>query len=158
MTEGEFALLKTLHVLSATILFGTGLGTAFHMWMTHLRGDTRAIATTARNVVLADWLFTAPSGVAQPATGFALVFADGYNPMAGWLLAAYGLYILAGSCWLIVVGLQLRVARIAAQCARDAAPLPEAYHRAMRAWFWLGWPAFIALIAVFWLMVAKPDF
>jgi uncharacterized membrane protein len=157
MTEGEIALLKTLHILSATILFGTGLGTAFHMWLTHLRGDIRAIASTARNVVLADWLFTAPSGVLQPVTGIGLALTAGFDPMAPWLLAAYALYALAGGCWLVVVVLQLRIARIAAQCARDGTPLPRAYRRAMRAWFWLGWPAFIALIAVFWLMAAKPD-
>jgi len=26
----------------------------------------------------------------------------------------------------------------------------------MRWWFWLGWPAFIGVMAIFWLMVAKP--
>jgi Predicted integral membrane protein (DUF2269) len=28
-------ILKWLHILSATVLFGTGLGTAAHLWMTH---------------------------------------------------------------------------------------------------------------------------
>ena len=57
----DFLLLKTLHVLSATVLFGTGLGTAFHMWVTHRRGEVRAIAVTAANVVQADFLFTTPA-------------------------------------------------------------------------------------------------
>lgn len=152
----DFLLLKTLHVLSSTLLFGTGLGTAFHMWATHLRGDVRAIASTARNVVLADWLFTATSGVVQPVTGIAMVLQAGYDPMAPWLVMAYGLYLLAGACWLPVLFLQMRIARIAACCAVEGTPLPPEYHRAMRTWFWLGWPAFLALIAVFWLMVAKP--
>jgi uncharacterized membrane protein len=152
-----FLVLKTLHILSATLLFGTGLGTAFHMWMTHLRGDVRAIATTARNVVLADWLFTTTSGIAQPVTGVALVVMTGYDPTESWLLVTYGLYLLAGACWLHVVALQIRVARIAERCVADGTPLPPEYLRAMHIWFWLGWPAFIALVGAYWLMVAKPE-
>jgi uncharacterized membrane protein len=153
----DFLLLKTLHILSSTLLFGTGLGTAFHMWATHLRGDVRAIAATARNVVLADWLFTATSGVVQPVTGFAMAIVAGYDLTAPWLVIVYGLYIVAGACWVPVVILQMRVARIASACATSGAALPSEYDRAMRLWFLLGWPAFVALVAVFWLMVAKPD-
>jgi uncharacterized membrane protein len=42
-----FLILKTLHILSAIVLLGTGFGTAFHFWATHLRGDPRAIAAAA---------------------------------------------------------------------------------------------------------------
>jgi uncharacterized membrane protein len=153
----DYLLLKTLHVLSSTVLFGTGIGTAFHMWMTHCRGDVRAIAVTARNVVLADFLFTTPSGVLQPATGLILVQLGGIDPASHWLLVTYAIYGVAGIAWLVVVVLQLRVAAIAAACVETGAALPDAYFRLMRAWFWLGWPAFIGLVFVFWLMVAKPD-
>ncbi len=153
----DFLLLKTIHILSATILFGTGLGTAFHMWTAHVRGDARAIAIVARNVVLADWLFTTTAGVVQPVSGFMLAREAGYDMAASWLVATYACYILAGLCWIPVVGLQIKVARFAAAAADQDVPLPDAYYRAMRAWFWLGWPAFLALIVVFWLMVAKPD-
>ena len=157
MTAMIFLIVKTAHVLSATVLFGTGLGTAFHMWMTHLRGDVRAIAATARNVVLADWLFTATSGVIQPVTGVVLVVMQGYDPTTPWLVVAYGLYLIAGVCWLRVVALQIGIARITERCVADGRSLPPEYFRAMRAWFWLGWPAFIGLVGAFWLMVAKPQ-
>jgi uncharacterized membrane protein len=62
-----YLLLKTVHIVSATILFGTGLGTAFHMWMSHLSGSVQAIAVAARNTVIADFLFTTPAVVVQPA-------------------------------------------------------------------------------------------
>jgi uncharacterized membrane protein len=153
----EFLILKTVHVLSSAVLFGTGLGTAFHMWVTHRRGDVRAIAATARNVVRADWLFTATSGVVQPVTGLGLILLAGYDPAASWLVVTYALYAFAGTCWLVVVLLQIQVAAIARQCAADGAALPEAYHHAMRAWFWLGWPAFLSLIVVYWLMIAQPQ-
>lgn len=148
--------LKTLHLLSATILFGTGLGTAFHLWVTHRGGEVRAIASAARTVVLADFLFTTPAVLVQPATGWALARLDGIDLLEPWLVAAYGLYLLVGACWLPVVWLQLRIRRLAAEAAGADAPLPPAYHRAMRWWFALGWPAFLAMIAIFWLMVAKP--
>ena len=127
----DFLLLKTLHILSSTVLFGTGLGTAFHMWATHRRGDVRAIAVTSRNVVLADWLFIATSGVIQPVTGAALAIMAGHDLAASWLVVTYLLYALAGGCWLVVVALQMRVARIAGQCVRDGSSLPPEYHRAM---------------------------
>lgn len=152
-----YFLLKTLHVISATVLFGTGLGTAFHMWMTHRRGDPRAIAATARNVMLADWLFTAPAGLVQPATGLALVSLAGFDPLASWLVASYAVYALAALCWFPVVWLQIQAATLAGRAAAEGAALPARYHAIMRAWFWLGWPAFLALVVVFWLMVAKPE-
>src|SRR5690606_35796249 len=49
-----YLLVKWIHVLSSTLLFGTGLGIAFFMWMAHLRGDAAHIAATARTVVIAD--------------------------------------------------------------------------------------------------------
>ncbi len=147
---------KWLHILSATLLFGTGLGTAFHMYATHRRGDVAAIAVMTRNTVLADWLFIATSGVVQPVTGFMMVYWAGYDPLASWLVATYALYVVAAACWIKVVGLQIRMRGYAAEALSRGAPLPEAYHDAMRVWFLLGWPAFLALIAVFALMVFKP--
>jgi uncharacterized membrane protein len=148
--------LKLIHILSSTLLFGTGIGTAFHMLATHLRGNVPAIASTTRNVVLADWLFIATSGVVQPLSGLGLVYLGGWDPQAPWLLATYGLFALAGLCWLIVVRLQLQMAVLAGDAiASDT--LPSAYFHLMRLWFALGWPAFLALVAVFWLMVAKPE-
>ena len=146
-----------MHIVSSTVLFGLGAGTAFHMLATHLRGDVRAIASTARNVVLADWLFTSTSGVVQPASGVALVWLTGYPPLSSWLVVTYLLYLVAGACWIPVLVLQMRMERLALAAARSGATtLPPAYHEAFRTWFWLGWPAFLALVAVFWLMVAKP--
>ena len=148
--------IKYAHIIGATLLFGTGLGTAFHMWMTHVSGDVRAIAVVARNTVLADWLFTAPAVVLQPITGLLLVNAYGYALGDAWILASIGLYLLTGVCWLPVVGLQIRARRLAEASAARGEPLPQAYYRTMRLWFLLGWPAFIAVLAIFHLMLFRP--
>jgi uncharacterized membrane protein len=151
-----FLWIKWAHILGATLLFGTGLGTAFHMYATYRRGHVAAIAAATRNTVLADWLFIATSGVAQPVTGFLLVTLAGHDPLASWLVATYALYLVVAGCWLKVVGLQLDLRRMAADATTRSQPLSEEFHRAMRLWFILGWPAFFALIAVFALMVMKP--
>jgi len=153
-----YDLIKTLHILSATVLFGTGLGTAFQMWFAHLNGEPRTIATVARNVVRADFWFTTPAVIIQPASGIALIQLSGLDAGASWLTAAYGLYLLIGLCWLPVVWLQIRARDLAVAAAAGGTPLPPEYHRVMRLWFGLGWPAFLGTMAIFWLMVAKPDF
>lgn len=148
--------LKLVHVLSATLLFGTGLGTAFFFWMAHRRGDVRAIAVTARHVVLADTLFTAPAVIVQPLTGWWLMQRLGMDFGQSWLQATLALYLLTGACWLPVVWLQWRMRDLAEAAVASGSPLPRAYHRYARWWFALGWPAFIAVLAIFWLMIAKP--
>jgi uncharacterized membrane protein len=152
-----YDLVKTLHILSATVLFGTGLGTAFHMWFAHRSGEPRTIAAVARNTVKADFWFTTPAVVLQPATGIALIHLAGMDPGASWLVAVYGLYGLIGLCWLPVVWLQIRARNLAALAATSGRALPAEYHRAMRLWYRLGWPAFLGTMAIFWLMVAKPE-
>ncbi|GLQ98618.1 DUF2269 family protein [Dyella mobilis] len=148
--------LKTLHILSSTLLFGTGLGTAFFMWFTHRTGNVTAIATAARLTVLADFLFTTPAVIVQPVSGYLLMRLMGLDLHAGWLQAALALYILTGLCWLPVVWLQWRASQLALASLRSGMPLPPIYYRTMQVWFALGWPAFLAVLAIFWLMVAKP--
>ncbi|MBA3929377.1 MAG: DUF2269 domain-containing protein [Xanthomonas sp.] len=148
---------KWIHILASTLLFGTGLGIAFFMWLAHLRGDPRVIAATARTVVIADACFTAPAVVVQLGTGLWLTQLLGLPLDVFWVKAALVLFFVIGACWLPVLWLQVRARDLAVQAASTGAPLPPAYHRAMRWWFWLGWPAFISVIAIFWLMVMKPS-
>jgi len=152
----DYLLLKTVHILSSTLLFGTGLGTAFHGWMANRSGVLAARRVVNRNVVLADWLFTTPAVIVQPVTGVWLANLAGYPLTTPWLMAAIVLYILVGACWLPVVAIQIRMRRIA-EAIPDGADLPRHYHRLARWWFVLGWPAFIGVIIIFWLMVAKPE-
>lgn len=148
--------LKVVHVISATILFGTGIGIAFFKWIVDRSGNVSAIRVVAERVVFADWLFTTPAIVVQAASGIALAKLAGFPLLRGWLACAIALYLFAGACWLPVVRLQMRMRDIARQAEQDGTSLPAAYHRDARRWFWLGVPAFSALIFVFWLMVAKP--
>jgi uncharacterized membrane protein len=145
-----------MHILSATVLFGTGIGIAFFKWMTDRSGDVRAIRIVNERTVLADLVFTTPAVVLQPLTGFALVYIGGYPLFSGWVLTATLLYFLAGFCWIPVLWLQIRMRDIARTADGENDQLPAHYWRYARIWFWLGIPAFISLVAVYWLMVFKP--
>ena len=147
---------KWLHILSSTVLFGTGIGTAFFMLMANLSKDIRAIVFATRTVVIADWCFTTPAIIIQPLTGFALIHMAGYHMTDNWLMLAIVLYVFAGLCWLPVVGLQIRMKRLAAEALATDTPLPAAYGRANLWWLALGSLAFPAVVAIFWLMVFKP--
>jgi uncharacterized membrane protein len=147
---------KWIHILASTLLFGTGLGIAFFLWIAHRRGDARVIAATARTVVIADACFTAPAVVVQLASGLWLVHALGLPLSVFWIKSALILFFLVGACWLPVLWLQWRARDLASQAAEQGTPLPPAYYRVMRGWFWLGWPAFLGVLAIFWLMVMKP--
>lgn len=147
---------KWLHILSSTLLFGTGLGIAFFMWVAHRRGNVAAIAATTRTVVIADACFTAPAVIMQFVTGLWLAHALGLPYSVFWVKTALILFFVVGACWLPVLWLQWRVRNLARKAAATGTALPAAYHSAMRIWFWLGWPAFISVLAIFWLMVMKP--
>ena len=151
-----YLLLKWLHVLSSTVLFGTGIGSAFYLLMSSAERDPRVVAAVAGQVVIADWLFTATTAVLQPATGFYLVHLAQLPWRTGWVAWSVVLYVIAIACWLPVVRYQMRLRDLARAAARDATPLPPAYWRVFRRWMALGVPAFFAFVAVFYLMVVKP--
>jgi uncharacterized membrane protein len=151
-----YVLLKGIHIISSTVLFGTGLGTAFFKWIVDRAGSVSAIRVVSEKVVLADWLFTSPAIVVQAVTGISLARLMGFPLTQGWVAYAIGLYCVAGLCWLPVVWLQIRMRDVARASDLHAAPLADIYWAYARVWFWLGVPAFLSLVVVFWLMVAKP--
>lgn len=152
----EYALVKLIHILSSTLLFGTGLGSAFYKWMADRGGDLPSMARTNRTVVIADWLFTTPTVIIQPLTGLWLVHILGFHLYEPWIVITVVLYIIAGGCWLPVVWLQIRMRELATEAVTEKTNLDERYHRYARRWFWLGVPAFISMVIVYFLMVFKP--
>lgn len=147
-----------LHVIGATALLGTGAGIAFFMVMSHRSGDPALIAHVSGIVVIADFLFTATAAIAQPITGYLLARAAGWPLFEGWVAWALVLYMVVGSFWLPVVWMQSRMHRLSCAARDEGHPLPPEYHRLYRLWFACGVPAFLAVLAIFWLMLFKPVF
>jgi uncharacterized membrane protein len=151
-----YEVLKYLHVIGASVLLGTGAGIAFFMLRAHLTGDARVIAGVARIVVAADFLFTATAVVAQPVTGVLLAREVGYSLREGWIVLSIVLYVVTGLFWLPVVWMQMRMRRLAAGAAERNDQLPPGYRRLFRWWFAFGFPAFAAVLGIFWLMITRP--
>jgi uncharacterized membrane protein len=152
-----YFVLKFLHVIGATVLLGTGAGIAFFMLMAHRTGEVAVVAGVARIVVIADYVFTATAVVLQPVTGVLLARTVGYSLSEGWIVASIGLYLFTGAFWLPVVWMQSRMRTLAAEAARSGTALPAEYHRWFRWWFAFGFPAFAAVLLVFWLMITRPE-
>jgi uncharacterized membrane protein len=148
--------LKWLHVVSSTVLFGTGAGIAFFFLRAQRAGDVRVIAAVSRDVVLADAVFTASAVLTQPISGLLLIKTAGYPLSLPWIWGSLVLYCAIGCLWLPVVWLQIKMRDLASAAARAGESLPPLYYRYYRWWFAFGWPAFIGVLVIFWLMVAKP--
>lgn len=152
-----YELLRFAHVIGACVLLGTGAGIAFFMVMSNRSGNPALIAHVAGIVVLADTVFTATAAVLQPVTGYLLTREVGWPLTEGWVLLSLCLYVVVGVFWLPVVLIQLRMRNLAVVAARNAEALPEAYHRLYRIWFAFGFPAFVSVLAIVWLMLTRPD-
>lgn len=148
--------LKTIHILSSTLLFGTGIGSAYYMLRAHLTNNPKIIATTTRHVVVADWIFTSTSVIIQPLTGLWMIALGHWSYLQVWIWLSLILYVIAGICWLPVVWLQIQIQSLAETAVKNKTALPDLYYRYMAIWFILGFPAFFSLVIVFFLMVFKP--
>ncbi len=148
--------LKWLHILSSVVMVGTGFGSAFYVFMVNRSGNLQAQAEVSRLVVKADWWFTTPAVIIQPVPGLALAQLSGWPLDALWLKWTYALYVLAALCWLPVVWLQIKMQRMIEVAVKTATPLPQEFWRHASHWERLGYPAFAAMLAIYWLMVAKP--
>ena len=152
-----YLFVRALHIMSSVLMVGTGFGTAYYLFFTNRIGRVSSIADVARLVVRADWWFTTPTVIFQPLSGIWLAYIAGWPLTSPWLLWSIVLFVLTGACWLPVVWLQLRLAKIAREADEQNEALPETYWRYARYWEWLGYPAFVAMLGVYFLMVMKPD-
>lgn len=152
-----YHVMKWLHVVGAAVLFGTGAGIAFFMVWANRTKDPAIIATVSNGVVFADFLFTASAVILQPLTGYVLTRLTGLSLLEPWVFLSLFLYLFIGACWLPVVWLQMKMRDMAVEAVSCGRALPSGYHKYFAIWFALGWPAFLGVIAIYWLMVAKPE-
>jgi uncharacterized membrane protein len=152
----SYVFVKFLHVLSSTLLFGTGIGSAYYLLRAALDGSAQTVARVAQWVVVADWLFTATTMVLQPLSGWYLARSAHFPLDRGWLAWSIALYVAALACWLPVVWLQMRMRDLARAAAAANMPLSLRFRRLFVIWCALGVPALFAFLAVFYLMIAKP--
>ncbi len=153
-----YFLIKYIHVLGAIVILGTGTGIAFFMLMAHRSGDAAFIARTAGTVVLADALFTATAVILQPVSGALLMVLSATALTERWLSASLVLYVVAGLFWIPVIFMQIEMRDLARAAATQQGPLPLRYFALFHRWFIFGIPGFGSVMAILWLMIAKPQF
>lgn len=151
-----YLILKVLHIVGATLFFGAGMASAFFKFKADLDGEIAGIVFAQRNIVLADWLFTVPSGFIMPITGIWMADIAGYSLWSGWVGWGMLLYAVAGLTWLPAAFLQIKMRDEAIAARDEGRPLSEAYTRWKRIWFVLGIPAFVAAVVTIVMMVLKP--
>ena len=149
--------LKLVHVLGAAVLFGTGAGIAFFMLMAHRTRDAATIAATARRRGHCRLCFHRQCGrrAAADRRGAGLE----HRLLAIRALdRAVACALRAGRAVLAAGDLDPdRMRDIATAAARQGSALPPQYFSLFRIWFVLGWPAFFGVIAIFALMIWKPQ-
>ena len=150
-----YLVLKYLHVLSAAVLLGTGAGIAYFMFTACRSRNIEALRVVARYVILADGLFTASAVVLQPLTGVGMMLARGWPFTSTWFIVTVVLYAAVGACWIPVVILQTRMAKLARE-AVSYDTLAPAFKQAFRGWIALGIPAFVMVLALYGVMIFKP--
>ena len=141
-------------MIGAAVLLGTGAGIAFFMLVAHRaasRDDRRRRAHRRhrRFPVHRDRRVVQPiTGVCSPERGYSL--------REGWIVLSIVLYLVTGAFWLPVVWMQMRMRDLAARRRARRRAVATQYHRLFWRWFAFGFPAFAAVLAIFWLMIARP--
>lgn len=151
-----YTIVKTVHIVSGVILFGTGLGAAFFFLAAHRSSDLATRRFAARTSVRVHALFGLPALVVQPLSGIFLVEHAADHPFELWLSASYCAFLLACLCWTGAAYVQLRMARMLEAQANGHELDAHLYRKLLNLWFLLGWPAFLIFLLIFWLMVAEP--
>jgi len=146
----EYLWIKLLHIISSTLILGTGLGTAFFMLRAHLSKNMEAMKITTQSVVLADWIFTTPAIVIQFLTGLWLSSKLGIPYGSVWFISVMSLFFLIGLCWIPVVFIQIRIREI----IRHGGTADD-YRSLMKVWAGLGIPAFASVLILIYFMVSK---
>ncbi|WP_323844006.1 DUF2269 domain-containing protein [Microbulbifer magnicolonia] len=142
--------LKALHVLSAMVVLGTGIGIAWYTLRGWLSGNLQVLRWISAETVAADWIFTCSAIVALLASAAGMLALNPAWLQQLWLQLAIVLTLVVFLLWLPVIFLQYRLRQQAHESSA------QEILRTMRIWCALGAAALPLMIAIVFLMVAKP--
>ncbi len=146
----DYFLLKLIHILSATLMIGTGLGSAFYLYLTYKKSAVQTVKEVLNFVILADTIFTTPSVIIQLITGImlsdllGLLYTDWF-----WLVLAVSVIVLV--LWLRAAFIQFKLKKL----LEEENKLSPKFHHLMNIWFILGVPSFGGAIYLYYLMVYR---
>lgn len=155
MSGYAFQVVKCVHILAAMLFIGFGLASFFYKALAFRSGSAAVTLFCDQQVVLADWMFTVPSGLVIPLTGAIMVQTYDLPWTTGWVLTGLVGFTVAGVMWLPAARLQIKMRRLAEAAVLKGEPLPTAYGVLLRTWAMLGIPSFVGAMLALWAMVAK---
>ena len=149
--------LKYAHVLGAILIFGTGLGTAFHLWCAHLSKAAGGCCRRPQHG-LGGLAVHRPAVALQPVRGALLAWSYGWSLLEPWIVIS-----LVFTCWQrVCAGCRWCGSRCSCggwrRRPRATARLYPPLSSLGPDLVCLGWPAFIAMFVITWLMIFKPRF
>lgn len=142
-----------IHVVSAVIFIGNIVTVAFWKLKAEFSRDPAHIHRTAKNIMVADYIFTIPSNIGLLISGFLLAFQSSY-PLTeiNWLTLSLTLFIVTGILWVVcLLPLQRKMIHYS-QGNWDEAN----YKKVSRTWDALGTLATLIPLFILYLMVMKP--
>ena len=151
----DYNTLLFIHIASVILLLGVGGGSAFYKFMADRSGNLELIVHTNKLVVLADWLFTTPSVILQPISGFMLMNLMGYSLDTSWLYISVVLYIFSILLWLVAVYLQIGMKKMALLAQEEKRELDKNYFKMVNYWIILGLFSVLAMGGIFYLMIFR---
>lgn len=134
-------------------MFGTGLGSAFYLFYTYKFSKFSTVKDVLNIVIFADYIFTTPSVILQLATGLWLSSLMGLLSTK-WFVIVLIFSFTVFALWIRAVYLQLQMKKT----LKNENEFNEKFHKQMKEWFFLGIPAFLGTMFIFYLMVFKPFF
>lgn len=155
----NYAVFKALHLLGVSLFIGNILVTALWKVLADRNAQPAVVAYAQRLVTITDYVFAA--------VGAGLVFVSGRFLAEGlyggvnadspsWLLWGWGLFIVSGVIWvLVLIPVQYKQAKMAREFA-SAEAVPEAYWRLSKIWVVAGVIATVLPLLNFYVMVFKP--
>nr|WP_248930850.1 DUF2269 family protein [Paenibacillus hamazuiensis] len=145
-----------IHLLGVVLFVGNIVTAAFWKVRADIKGDLNAIHQAARNVMIADWVFTLPGLVLIIVSGILMAVERGYT-MNGfhWMTLSLLLFGLTGVIWLaVLIPLQRGMIRHSA-ASLQAGKLLSEYHKASLYWAVFGVLATLLPVVILFLMIFK---
>jgi uncharacterized membrane protein len=145
-----------IHIIGAVLFIGNILMAAYWKLSADRSGNLAVIHKSAADVMRADYVFTIPGIAMLLTSGHVMAERYGYDIFSwSWLGISYGLLILSGVLWAVVLlPTQRRMIREAAQSLVQN-QLTAGYRRASLRWNAFGSIATILPLVVLLLMVFK---
>lgn len=131
-------------------MIGTGLGSAFYLFLSYKRSQASTVKDVLNLVILADTIFTAPSVIIQLITGVMLSNLMGLT-YTNWFWVVISVSLIVVVLWIRAAFIQTRLKRILEQDKE----ISENFHSLMKLWFNLGVPSFLGSVFIYYLMVYK---